>query len=296
MSKVSKPNFIIAGVAKSATTSLGIYLSQHDDIFIPQNPLEPRFFVKKTIENISSNDPLKKSIINSSTLDKEAYYNLFKTEKNYKYIGEGSIHYFNHPEESIQGIKSQLGDIPIIIILRNPVDRMISNWKYISSDMIDLNFAIDCESLRISNGYNSFWLYKNQSLYFEKVKLFLDNFSKVKLLFYEEFIIDTNKVLNDCLNFFGLKNFTFKTDSIYNSTQTSYYIKNKIIQKFISNPKFYKYFTKCSNYIPLDKSRCLLEKKDDFNIDKKHLINYFIDDIVKLEELTNKDLSIWRNI
>ena len=43
MQKKTKPNFIIIGAMKAATTSLYTYLKQHPDVFMPSLK-EPMFF------------------------------------------------------------------------------------------------------------------------------------------------------------------------------------------------------------------------------------------------------------
>ena len=40
----NKPNFLIVGAAKSGSTSLYQYLSQHPEVFMPVNK-EPNYFV-----------------------------------------------------------------------------------------------------------------------------------------------------------------------------------------------------------------------------------------------------------
>ena len=144
------PNLLIVGAGRAGTTSLVEYLNQHPDIFMYRNlsmvaQNEPKFFVKEVINSISDLDPLKKGILKYSVLDQNKYFELFKSDKDYNIYGEASIHYFNHPEISIQNIKKILGDIPIIIILRNPVEKLISNWKYLGSDIFPLDLSLEME-------------------------------------------------------------------------------------------------------------------------------------------------------
>ena len=228
MNKQKKPNLLIVGAGRSGTTSLVEYLNQHPDIFMfrhlsvaGQN--EPKFFVKEVINSISDLDPLKKGILKYSVLDEKKYFELFKTDRDYKVYGEASIHYFNHPEISIKNIHEFLGDIPIIIILRNPVEKLISNWKYVGSDIYPLDLSLEMEELRKKFGYNSFWFYKDQSYYYNRVKKFLSNFSKVKILIFEEFTKQPNKFLNECTNFLSLKNYDFKIDKVFNESKENFY-------------------------------------------------------------------------
>ena len=85
MQEKSKPNFIIIGAMKAATTSLYTYLKQHPDVFMPANK-EPMFF-----NNFQKTTDFK---VHGRTTKKittfEEYYALFKGATNEKAIGEAS--------------------------------------------------------------------------------------------------------------------------------------------------------------------------------------------------------------
>jgi len=297
MGKYDKPNFIIAGISKSATSSLAVYLSQHPEIYTPndKNPnFEPRFFVREIIKNISNSDPLKKHILKNSILDEKEYFDLFNNKSNHVKYGENSVHYFNHPNESIANIKKFLGDIPIIIILRNPIDRLISNWKYIQLDLLPLHDSLSTEEERKRNGYNSFWLYKEQSNYSEKIKKFKESFSKIKFIIFDDFVLDPNNVLNQCLDFLEINNFTFNTNKIYNKTEQSYYLDNKYFLKLLKNPRTYKYLSKFIIKFRLYKVPYLFKLKDSYKVNRVEMYSLFKQEIENLEKLLDKKLDIWK--
>ncbi len=300
MNKEKKPNFLIAGAGRSGTTSLAEYLNQHPDIFMYCNPSmmyqkEPRFFVKELIESISDLDPMKKGILKYSVLDEKKYFELFKTEKKFKVYGEASIHYFNHPEISIKNILKFLGDIPIIIILRNPVEKLISNWKFIGADIYPLDTSLEMEILRKEIGYNSFWFYKDQSFYFERVKKFINSFTKVKVIILEEFTKNPKQLLNDCTDFLDIKKNDFNIDITHNESKENFYLKKKYINKYLKKPIIFKYFSILFEKFKLNKLNFFfVEKKSDYKVNKKEIYNYFSNDIQKLEKLINKDLSLWK--
>ena len=56
---VKLPNFLIVGAAKSGTTSLWRYLSEHPEIFMSKNK-EPKYFIKDLFENMNPKDPFYK--------------------------------------------------------------------------------------------------------------------------------------------------------------------------------------------------------------------------------------------
>ena len=114
------PNFLIVGAAKSGTTSLYRYLQQHPDIFMSQKK-EPKFFSSQFLKFpfVGPGDQNMELSI-CKTFDK--YESLFKYADNIKAVGEASadnLYYYTH---AIPLIKKYLGNVKILIILRNPID------------------------------------------------------------------------------------------------------------------------------------------------------------------------------
>ena len=87
------------------------------------------------------------SIMNYAHLTSKAYYNLFSESKDEKKLGEASVNYLYHYDEVIPRVKKELGDIDIIIVLRNPVERAFSNFKYQSI----VQYKSFEESLKLEN-------------------------------------------------------------------------------------------------------------------------------------------------
>ena len=308
MNKYSKPNFLMVGVGRAGTTSIAKYLEAHPDIFIPKIK-ELRFFVKEKILQTSWIDPIKKTLINSSILDEKDYFDIMNSN-NSKLVGDASIHYFNHPEISIPLIQRYVGDIPIIIILRNPVDRLISNWRYMLHDIYDLEKSLELENQRKKYLYNSFWFYKEQSIYSDKVEKFINNFSRVKVILFEEFFSDIEKNINECFDFLDLNKLK---DINYSKIDNQGIGKNNPDEKYknrilclteksllnkITNPYAYYFLSHLIvKLINRSSKTCIsiknLKMKKVSDKYKRKLQILFKDDISKLEKLINKDLSIW---
>lgn len=293
-SKHPKPNFLIVGAAKAGTTSLAKYLGEHPDIFIPEQK-ELRFFVKDILLEMNDKDPLKEDILRSSVFDEKEYFEIFDVPE--KIAGDASVHYLYHHEEVIPKIKKHLGDIPIIIMLRNPVERAISNIKYLktahNNSMID---ELNMELTRKSENYNSFWYHKELGLYFEQVKAYLSNFSRVKIILFEDFKEQPDVSYKEIISFLKLPIFTLNKYKIHNpAVEMRFYFKMfkqsgilKILKVFIpketrnalknysQNEKFYKKIT------------LTLEQNE-----KKKLMEYYKSDILNLEKLLEIDLSCW---
>lgn len=110
------PNLIIAGVPKAATTSLYAYFSKHPDIFVPK---------KKEINYFR---PLR---FNNQLKDISNYQKHYLEWVNQKYKLDASPHYIYGGQLIISKMKEVLPDHKVIIILRNPVYRFISYYKFL---------------------------------------------------------------------------------------------------------------------------------------------------------------------
>lgn len=82
--------------------------------------------------------------------------------------------------------------IPVIIVLRNPIDRTYSNYLMkVRERQEELTFedALESEAERLSAHWAYGWGYVDVGLYAEQVKAYLDNFERVLLLLFEEYIV-----------------------------------------------------------------------------------------------------------
>ncbi len=121
--KGRKVNLFIVGAAKSGTTSIHQCLAQHKDVYA--GPLkEPHYFAGGHFNNAPVE--YKKSI----TLNYESYINNYKNAGDARYLLDSSVHYI-YFKDALQKIKEYNEDARIIIILRNPVERIFSHYKMI---------------------------------------------------------------------------------------------------------------------------------------------------------------------
>ena len=108
-------HFFIVGAQRSGTTFLYKMLDRCDAICMakPVFP-EPKYFINRELNNFKY----------------ESYLNThFKHKKNEKILGEKGTSYIEYPETSIT-ITKFFENPKIIIALRNPVERAISNYFF----------------------------------------------------------------------------------------------------------------------------------------------------------------------
>ena len=194
-------DFLVVGAAQSGTTTLFEILREHPRIFMPQRK-ESRYFscMPRDIAGPRTVSPID----NPQTLDE--YKKLFINAKPDQLSGDISPDYLYHCQVSVPKILNEINaQIPIIIILRNPVERAYSNYlHHVRDGWENLSFedALDAEEQRRTANWAWGWNYVGVGLYAEQVKAYLDNFERVLLLLFEEDIVTglaTDKVL-DFLN------------------------------------------------------------------------------------------------
>jgi hypothetical protein len=285
-----KPNFLIVGAAKAGTTSVAKYLDQHPDVFMPEKK-ELRFFIADVIRNINPKDPLLELILKHSVLDEEEYFELFDVKE--KCAGEASVHYLYHYKQAIPKILNKVGDIPIIIILRNPVDRAISNWQYIRKDYYTFEEALKREEIRKENNYNSFWYYKSLGLYFDQVKAYMDSFSNVKIILFEDLKNDSTLITHEIFEFLNLSKIaSLDTNKIYN-TRVNCIPKSKFL-KLIKDSRIHNRFIKFLKFLSLEELFYTEKSKKIDTALRLDLVQFYKPNVVKLESLINRDLSKWK--
>lgn len=305
------PNFFIVGAARCGTTSLYNYLQQHPQVYM--SPIkEPHFFstdfkieemdpvyLKNKIidfEKYFSYKPLKKLHITHITKE-EYYYKLFEDVKNEKAIGEASTGYL-YSKVAAKNIKEKIPHAKIIIILRDPIERAFSHYLMdLNAGLISGDFIEEVlkDYNRVPKGWGITHLYIDLGLYYKQVKRYLDIFPKenIKIIIFEEMKANFQKIFQEICKFLEIDIINLNVNKKYNVSRLPKYPKlNKILKRtYINNlvskilPVTFKTYIKRFLYKKNIRPLSLEEKK--------FLIKYFYRDIKMLENLIQRDLSIW---
>lgn len=295
---MQKPNFLIVGVARCGTTSLFHYLEQHPEIGMSKIK-EPKYF--SSLDLILPQKGVGDDTVFSKVITNGIEYNkLFNGLEKYKMIGEGSSDYFYYHKTVIPRIKENLGDVKIIICLRNPVERAFSAYSNLvrdSREKLSFSEGLKLEKERIDNNWDWMWHYKKSGLYAEALKHYKKEFTNVKVVFFSDLESKSQVVLREIFEFLGVN----KDVLIDFSTRYSHSGKprSKIVSLLTSrkNPLIFRAREIALKFIPrryLEKIASKLFKKD--TIDSKvhqELKSFFKEDILKLETLVNRDLKNW---
>jgi hypothetical protein len=203
MGRLTLPNFLIVGAAKSGTTSLHQYLAQHPEVYMSKIK-EPQYFVHGLSPKWAVRDLL-------------CYSKLFEGADGCKAIGESSTAYL--PCEASPGlIHKTLGDVKIIIMLRNPSLRAFSmyGWMVMEGYETARTFreALELEEERVRSvefrewcpNYLPEYLYYRTGLYHDQVKRYLDEFpaGHVRMFLFEDFIKAPVETCQEVFRFLGV--------------------------------------------------------------------------------------------
>ena len=293
-----KPNFIIIGAMKAATTSLYNYIKQHPDIFMTKVK-EPMFF-----NNFNQNTDFKvlanKSKKVNSLLD---YFSMFSSVKNESAIGEASPAYI-YNENAPYLIKEHLPDVKIMAILRQPIDRAYSNFLHTKrADRENVNsfeHAIKIEKERISDNWSPLYHYIQKGFYSVQLKRYYNLFPKenIKVYLFEDVVKTPKETLKDIFKFLNVdENIEIDVSKKSNVSGTPKGILGFILKKM----RYYNLMPKfaISDYLPtfiislLFKSVYKDTEKLDSVLRKELTDKYYREEILKLEKLIDRDLSNW---
>ena len=179
------PNFLVVGAAKCGTTSLFDILKQSPEIYIPQMK-ECRFFSQMP-RNFKGGMAAK--FQNEGPRDLGEYLSLYESSTSL-ISGDLSNDYFYYYQKTIENIHSVYNScgqrLPkIIIILRNPVDRVISMYNHtvrLKSTVHDFLFSFENSSNYIKDGYSWQFDLQGLGLSYEPTKAYISSFSDVFLM------------------------------------------------------------------------------------------------------------------
>jgi hypothetical protein len=296
---MSMPNFLIAGTARSGTTSLYYYLKQHPEIGFPSRK-EPKYFSSLGLE-FPHRGPGDNTVDQAVVRDFASYQKLFNGLERYKRVGEASSDYLFNYRHSAQAIRRTLNDIPIILCLRNPVDRAYSAYNNLVRDQrekLEFADALAAEESRLADNWDWMWAYKAGGLYADQVAAYQQAFSRVKVILFDDLVQDTKAVVHDLFLFLEVD----KEHPVDTSTRYSHSGKarNKLIA-FLSrrdNPVAFAMRKAALKVIPrtaLEHAANHLLAKQAMNKDvHNELKAYFRQDILRLETLIGQNLERWK--
>lgn len=295
------PNFLVIGAAKAGTTSLYYYLRQHPEVFM-SNLKEPHFFSFEGEElNFRRAGNLLDPINETAITDLSDYYSLFKDVSTEKAVGEASPSYLHTPKAADR-IKFYIPHAKLIAILRHPVDRAYSAFlgQYLNGVekgtpyLSDFSEALNSEEQFIRENWTPIFFYKKLGFYYEQLKYYYDVFPKSQI--------------HICLNE-DLQKYPLKTlQQIYHHIEVdpsfvpdtsmkagvSGVPKNQALYRFLKQDSVKKLLKPIlPKGIGQRFEKQMLNKPRMSEGVRRELLDLYHDDILKLQDLIDRDLSFW---
>ena len=226
------PNLVISGVVKGGTTSIFTYLSRHPNI-CSSSVKETCYFLTCRYGQLdarykNSSDPFAQ------------YQQYFSHHQNEKYIMEATPGYFEGGKKLANELKQVLGqDIKILIVLREPVSRLLSFFKYkksmlqVDPQMTLEDYISQCESLpleerkKVEN--DTFWgldggYYSNYLN--EWFEVFGDS---IKIVFFDQLKNDSKLLLKELCSWLDIDESLYDAIALEVENKTVAY-KSKCLQ------------------------------------------------------------------
>ena len=297
---MKKPNFFIIGAPKCGTTSLAAWLAEHPNIYM--SPIkEPHFFCKDFNMSVVPN--------------MKEYERLFKKADPARHIavGEASTSYLLS-QIAVPTIEQVYPNAKYIVMLRNPADMAYSLhnewlfWKY--EHIADFETAWRLSPYRRQGMKVTRLCREPKLLDYQSVCRLGDHLERllnlvprerVHVVVLDDLINDARGQYLEVLRFLGVPDdgrleFPAKNPAKVRRWPTLYTITRVVGE--ISR------FTKHILGIPTNRGTGILRLLDRFNIRvrprppmsetiRKELIQFFEEDIKKLEHLLGRDLSQW---
>jgi len=258
------PNFLVIGAAKAGSTSLYAYLNQHPQIYM--SPLKEANFFAVEGEKLAFCGPGDQDYINRfSITDIKEYCDLFQKVSDEIAIGEVSPLYL-YSSKAPERIQHYIPDAKLIAVLRNPVARAYSAFLHLVRDrrepLRDFAQALQEESARIANHWEFIWHYQQAGFYYVQLQRYFARFSpeQISVYLFEDFNLKPVEMLQDVFRFLGVDE-TFMTDASMKHNAS-------VMPGNLSKP-------------PLT-----IEVR-------QQLIGVYREDIYRLQELIQRDLSHW---
>ena len=296
------PTFLILGAAKSGTTSLYRYLGEHPDVFM--SPVqEPSYFAFQgsDLDFKGPGDDWMRGIVATTIEDYLANFDGATSEKA---IGETSPPYLYMPHAAA-AIRDKLPEAKLIAILRDPVERAYSQFRYMMmcgrEPEWDFGEALRLEPRRMDMGWEWGWHYAELGFYGRQLERFYEIFPRdqLRVVLYEDLASDPVATMRQIFEFIGVDpDFRPAVETRHRVTRVP---RNRLFFEMLKPDSFVRRTIRSSTSqtfrLKVAKSsifgRLFRNRTTIDSTTERELRARYTDDIRLLEELINRDLSGW---
>lgn len=202
------PTYLVAGAARSGSTSVAESLRSHPDAFMT-TPKEPHYFALAG-PRPSFTGPGDDVTINTvSVTDRDAYLALYPEEHSYVALGDASVSTLYYHEDALPRVLQMNPDIKVAVVLREPVSRAFSAYQYLRARGLepveDFLEAVALEPERTQLGWHHLWHYTAMSQYSVAAAAFRTALGdRFGVWFYDDLQAEPDRVFAEIQTFVGL--------------------------------------------------------------------------------------------
>lgn len=302
------PNFLIIGASKAGTTSLYHYLRQHPQVYMPQNK-EPRFFIYEG-GSIDPNWPGYNFIKNKTVTDLPGYQELYRPVTNEIAIGEATAGYLSNPGVPDRILK-HIPDAKFIAILRDPAERAYSAF------LMDIRNGLD--NVQLSEAVERYYAkkeppsdilrqrayisYIRAGFYYQGLTRYYQRFDsdQIGVFFFEDFKRDPACLVRNVFGFLDVDQaFQPNMGKRYN---VSLVPRNRRWNRLAVGQNLAKRLIK--RIVPVEARKRISKIVIGSNLIqpapisrelRSDLIEIYRQDILRLQDMCDRDLSLWLKV
>jgi hypothetical protein len=286
---MKRPNFFIVGAPKCGTTALYTYLREHPQIFMAPVK-EPQFFAPDLLGDRRRIRSLPE------------YLACFAGARDEPRIGEASTAYLGS-KRAAEEIKAFAPDACIIIMLRNPVDKMYSRFNDACFTNQEPNKSFEAAlSAEQRRGPSHGLGYRESARYAGQVRRYLEVFGRerVHIIIYDDFKERAAATHEEALRFLGVRPDCRSDFPMVNERR---YVRNMPLQQFVRHPpEVLRRFGRMAISLEMRKRvRAWVSRWNVVAVPppplapdlRQWLQREFQDDVKELGQLIGRDLSGW---
>ena len=202
------PDFLVIGAPKAGTTALHAALAQHPQLHL-SSVKEPKYFLCRDAPPPSYRGPGDAHSVQEWVWRRRDYEALFASAPADSLCGESTPFYL-YDTDAQRRIAHTLPKVRLIAVLRDPVDRLYSNWMHLWADGLepisDVVQACAAELDRIDRGWAPFWHYRSLGMYGRQLSALYETFDRdrVLVLRYRELVDAPDSTLDRVCRFLGV--------------------------------------------------------------------------------------------
>src|SRR4051794_27344157 len=203
------PDFFIAGAPKAGTTALHAALATHPGLFL--SPVkEPKYYLTggRPPDRHRQRGPGDAHSAREWIWRRDDYLALFEGAPSGSIRGESTPFYL-YDRAAHARIAADVPGARVIVVVRDPVDRALSNWVHLRADGLepeaDFLAAVRAEERRVAAGWAPFWHYRGLGRYGEQLRDLLRVLPReqVLLLRYRQLVDSPGETLDRVCAFLG---------------------------------------------------------------------------------------------